>query len=188
MNSSEKAAATSTDRVYEAIVELHNAQQPATRYSVQTLTGLPLGRVDDRIKALVERERIKRVLKGQYVPVESHPPARAISKTLLPNGCVKIEIGDDVLTLTPAEDRALALLQAGAATQVAQIQAGQAMTEMAATMLMKVEQIERRQLESPTLEVAAKLAQAAATIERVTAAARASGLKVDERQVELALD
>lgn len=136
--------ATSTERVFEAIVELNNMQQAATRYTVQELTGLPLGRVDDRIKALVERERVKRVLKGQYVPVEAHAPPRPMSKTILPSGAVKIEIGDDVLTLTPAEDRTLAILQAGAATQVAQIQTGQLMTEMAATMMMKVDQIERR--------------------------------------------
>lgn len=187
MKFTDSPAATSTERVYEAIVELHNQQQDATRYSVQTLTGMPLGRVDDRIKALVTQERIKRGLKGRYMPVEIHPPPRAISKTLMPDGTVKIEIGDDVLTLTPSEDRALSMLMAGAATQVAQIQAGQLMSEMAATMMVRVERIERRQQDSPTLEVAEKLAQAAKTIERVTAAARSSARKPDERQGELSL-
>ena len=59
-----------------------------------------------------------RVLRGVYVPVEVHPPARSISKTVLTDGTVKIEIGDEVLTLTPREDRALAMLQAGAVMQV----------------------------------------------------------------------
>lgn len=188
MKSNENPAASSTERVYEAIVELNNQQQVATRYSVQALTGMPLGRVDDRIKALVIQERIKRQLKGQYVPVKTHPPARAISKTLMPDGMVKIEIGDDVLTLTPAEDRALSTLMAGAATQVSQIQANQVVTEMAATFMMKVDRIEKRQQESPSLEVAVQLAKAAKTIERVTAAARVSGRKVDERQADLGLD
>lgn len=137
--------ATSTQRVYEAIVELHNLQQHATRYSVRELTGLPLGRVDDRIKALVEREQIRRVLKGVYIPVEVHPPARAISKMILPGGMVKIEIGDEVLTLTPSEDRVLGLLMAGAATHAAQIETSRAMQEMAAIMLGKVDVMERRQ-------------------------------------------
>ena len=139
--------ATSTERVYEGIVELHNLQQQATRYTVQELTGLPLGKVDDRIKTLVEREQIKRVLKGVYIPVEVHPPARAISKMILPGGMVKIEIGDEVLTLTPSEDRALAQLMAGAATHAAQIETGRAVLEMAATMLSKVEVMERRQVQ-----------------------------------------
>ena len=59
---------TSTRRVYEAVVELHNLGQRATRYTVQEMTGLPLTKVDDRIKTLVEREEIKRFLKGEYVP------------------------------------------------------------------------------------------------------------------------
>ena len=37
---------------------------------------------------------------------------------MLTDGTVKIEIGDDVLTLTPREDRALAMLQVGAVMQV----------------------------------------------------------------------
>ena len=45
---------------------------------------------------------------------------------MLPDGTVKYEIGDGVLTLTPAEDRALASLSAGAATQAAAIQTGMA--------------------------------------------------------------
>ena len=144
-------AATSTQRVYEGIVELHNLQQQATRYTVQELTGLPLGKVDDRIKTLVEREQIKRVLKGVYIPVEVHPPARAISKMILPGGMVKIEIGDEVLTLTPSEDRALGLLMAGAATHAAQIETSRAVQEMAAIMLGKVEVMERRQAQAEQL-------------------------------------
>lgn len=188
MNSLDDRAATSTSRVYEAVVELHNLQQQATRYTVQELTGLPLGKVDDRIKTLVEREQIKRVLKGVYIPVEVHPPARPISKMVLAGGLVKIEIGDEVLTLTPAEDRALAMLQAGAATHAAQIDTGRAVTEMATLMAAKVEQMDRRMQDNPTAEIAANLARAAKTFERLTAASRVSGRKGDERQVDLGLD
>ena len=186
MESTDKTA-PSTQRVYDAIVELHNLQQPATRYTVQELTGLPMSKVDDRIKTLVEREQIKRVLRGQYVPVEQHPPARPISKTLLSGGLVKIEIGDEVLTLTPTEDRALASLMMGAANFAAQIETGRAVTEMATTMVAKVEQMEVQMKSNPTAEVAAEITRAARTIERVAAAARATGRKTDERQGELGL-
>ena len=74
--------------------------------------------VDDRLRALMDDGKLKRVLRGVYVPVEVHPPARCISKTVLTDGTVKIEIGDEVLTLTPREDRALAMLQVGAVMQV----------------------------------------------------------------------
>ncbi|MFG5777968.1 hypothetical protein ACFIQF_12915 [Comamonas sp. J-3] len=142
--------ATSTERVYDAIVELYNLGQRSTRHTVQELTGLPLTKVDDRIKALAERERIKRFLKGEYVPVEVHPPARAISKTILAGGLVKVEIGDEVLTLTPTEDRMLATLMAGAATQAGQIETNRAVSEMASTMLAKVEALEKRLLTAPS--------------------------------------
>lgn len=109
---------TSTQRIYEAVCELHSLEQVATRDTVAELTGLKLAIVDDRLRALMDDGKLKRVLRGVYVPVEVHPPARCISKTVLTDGTVKIEIGDDVLTLTPREDRALAMLQVGAVMQV----------------------------------------------------------------------
>lgn len=112
------AKPTSTQRIYDAVCELHALEQVATRETVAELTGLKLSIIDDRMRALVDDGKIKRVLRGVFVPVEVHPPARCISKTVLPDGMVKLEIGDEVLTLTPREDRALALLQAGAAMQV----------------------------------------------------------------------
>lgn len=120
-------APTSTQRIYEAVCELHALEQVATRDTVAELTGLKLAIVDDRMRALMGDGKLKRVLRGVYVPVEVHPPARSISKTVLTDGTVKIEIGDDVLTLTPREDRALAMLQVGAAMQVLGIATSKAM-------------------------------------------------------------
>ena len=44
------------------------------------------------------------------MPAVKHTPARPMSKTVIPDGSVKLEIGDDILTLTPREDRMLANL------------------------------------------------------------------------------
>ena len=93
------------------------------------LTGLKLSIVDDRLRALVDDEKLKRVLRGVYVPVENHPPARAISKTILPDGMVKLEIGDEVLTLTPREDRALAMLMSGSAMSAMNIASDMRLSE-----------------------------------------------------------
>ena len=76
-----------------------------------------------------------------------HAIARPISKTVMPDGCIKIEIGDDVLTLTPMEDRILANLQAGAATQVAAIQAGHELAQLAAQMQSSILALERERLD-----------------------------------------
>ncbi|KWT71341.1 hypothetical protein APY03_6535 [Variovorax sp. WDL1] len=110
--------------VLDAVDELHALEQVVTRETLVEHTGLKLAIVDDRIGALIEDGQVHRVRNGVFVPAEKHPPARAISKTVMPDGLVKLEIGDDVLTLTPREDRALAALQAGVAVQFAAINLG----------------------------------------------------------------
>ena len=104
----------STQRALDAVRDLHAAGQIATREAVSELTGDRLSVVDDRLRVLADDKFIRRLARGAYMPMEQHPPPRVISKTLLPDGTVKYEIGDEVLTLTPAEDRALSSLSAGA--------------------------------------------------------------------------
>ncbi|WP_404299804.1 hypothetical protein [Alicycliphilus denitrificans] len=133
----------STQRIYDAVCELHALEQVATRETVAELTGLKLTVVDDRLRALMDDEKIKRVLRGVFLPVERHPPARSMSKTLLPDGMVKIEIGDQVLELTPREDRMLAQLQSGAATQAAAIESSRAMAIRSTEMGLVLERLER---------------------------------------------
>lgn len=108
----------STERVFQAVQELRAHEQIATRETVAALSGLKLSIVDDRLSTLVDDGRLKRLIRGVYELVEVYPPMRAISKTVLPNGYVKYDIGDDVITLTPKEDRVLASLQRGTATEV----------------------------------------------------------------------
>ena len=137
-------AITSTQRIYDAVCELHALEQVVTRETVAELTGLKLTVVDDRLGALVDDEKIKRVLRGVYVPVEQHPPARRISRTVLPDGTAMIEIGDDVVVhLTPKEDRALAQLQSGAATQAIAIESARQTSILVAEMAAKLQRIER---------------------------------------------
>lgn len=86
-----------------------------TRHTIAELTQLPRVVVDDRLRALAEDGRIKRLVRGVYALVKQYPPTRPMSKTVLADGFVKIEIGDEVLTLTPREDRVLGGLMAGSA-------------------------------------------------------------------------
>ena len=113
----------STEVVFEAVCDLHAEEKPVSRETLAQLTGLKLSVVDDRLGVLVDDGLIHRVQRGIYVPSAQHPPARPISKTILPDGMIKIEIGDDVLTLTPRESRALGEIQAGAAHQYIEIEA-----------------------------------------------------------------
>lgn len=66
-----------------------------------------------------------------------------ISKTVLPDGTVKIDIGDQVLTLTPRENRMLAALQAGVVMQTAAINVGHQSALMAGDMNGRLNRLER---------------------------------------------
>lgn len=134
---------SSTQIVLEALQDLHAQEQIVTREALSDVTGLKVAVVDDRLKSLVADGLVARVQRGIYVPVEQHPPARQISKTILPDGTVKIDIGDDVLTLTPREDRMLANLFAGVTLQSATIELGHHAALMSGTLNSRLNRLER---------------------------------------------
>lgn len=100
-------AITSTQRIFDAVRDLREVDQIATRETVAELTGLKMAIVDDRLRALVDDGKLKRLLRGVYELVETYPQTRNISKTILDSGYVMIEIAgrkdepDIVLHLTP---------------------------------------------------------------------------------------
>ncbi len=61
----------------------------------------------------------------------------------MPDGAVKIEIGDVVLDLTPREDRLLAGIQAGAALQFIGVGTEQDLVQVVADLRLKVRELER---------------------------------------------
>ena len=133
----------STERIFQAVRELRAMDQIATRDTVADLTGLKMTVVDDRLRALVDDGKLKRLLRGVYELVESFPEPRAISKTVLPNGAVVYDIGDDVLTLSPQEARVLAELSMGAAGTAVLINSTNQHLYLATELAAKVERLER---------------------------------------------
>ena len=92
---------SNAEAILEAIEDLHNQEQIVTRETLAQLTNLKLSIIDDRLSYLVDSGYIIRVQRGVFVPAPKHRPSRLMSKTVLPDGTVKIDIGDDeVLTLT----------------------------------------------------------------------------------------
>ena len=138
------ARKSTTALVLEAVQDLHAQEQIVTRETLAELTGLKLSVIDDRLGTLADDGAILRVQRGVYVPAPQHPPARPMSKTVMPDGMVKIEIGDEVLTLTPREDRALANLMAGAAAQAAAIETGRNTAILAAELSEQVKHLRRQ--------------------------------------------
>lgn len=136
---------TTTDIVFEAIQDLHAQEQIVTRETLAEHTGLKLTVIDDRIARLIDNGQVRRVQRGVFVPAEVHHPARIITKTLLPCGTVKLEIGDDhVLTLTPRENRMLGELMSGAGQQFAGIEAGRQAAEVSAELAQQIKRVRRQ--------------------------------------------
>ena len=138
-----KAAVPSTERVYQAVRELRALEQIATRDTVAELTGLRLSIVDDRLRALTDEGRLKRLLRSVYELVEVYPPPRTISKTVLPDGRVVYDIGDEVLTLTPQESSILAEMRIGAAANDVMIHRSRENVALATDLASRIERLER---------------------------------------------
>ncbi len=140
---------SSTLRVHHAVRELRALEQIATRETVAELTGLKLAIVDDRLRALVDDGKLKRLMRGVYELVEEYPETRNISKTILASGYVMLEItgrkgvDDIVIHLTPTEDRKLAELSVGAAGQAILINSTNQHLYLATELAAKVEKLER---------------------------------------------
>lgn len=140
---------SSTLRVYHAVRELRALEQTATRETVAQLTELKQNMVDDRLRALVDDGKLKRLLRGIYELVEEYPETRNISKTILASGYVMLEITgrngveDIVIHLTPTEDRKLAELSVGAAGQAILINSTNQHLYLATELAAKVEKLER---------------------------------------------
>lgn len=129
---------TSTQRVFDAVRDLRELDQIATRDTVAELTGLKLAIVDDRLRALVDDGRLKRLLRGIYELVETYPEPRELSCTMLSDGWVKLELGDSMVRLTPTEARRAARALGGFAEDARVIESTKAhlflATELAAVV------------------------------------------------------
>lgn len=108
---------SSTDRVYQAIVDLRDIGRVATRQVIAEMTGLSMTVVDDRLRHLVSVHKIRRPLGGVYEPEDDLTEERAVSGTILANGRVKVEIGDQFLNMSKREALHLSALIGGLALQ-----------------------------------------------------------------------
>jgi len=88
------------EQVYQCIVNLTLIGRQASRQGVARETGLKYSVVDDHVRHLREDGRIRLVLNGVYEPVVMFDEL-AVSSTVLSDGRVKLECGDEVMTLTP---------------------------------------------------------------------------------------
>ena len=106
-----------TDVVYQAVRDLSTESSIARRDALKRRTGLPYSIIDEAIKRLREDEgSVYRLKSGAFVPVERYQE-EAISATILVDGVVKIESGDQLMTLSPRGCAKLMGLLVGVALQ-----------------------------------------------------------------------
>lgn len=130
--------------VLEAVHDLHSLEQIVTRETLADITELKLTVIDDRLGYLVDDGQVRRVQRGVYVPMEQHKPSRAITRTLLPDGSTVLEVGDEVLQLTPRESRVIGELMAGSGQHFAAIQIGQQAVELAGDLQHRITSLQRQ--------------------------------------------
>ena len=129
--------------VMDAIEDLPAREQIVTREILAELTGIKLTTVDDRLGHLVDTGKIRRVQRGVFVPLEQHPPARPISRTLCPDGTTVLEVGDAVMILSPRESRMIGELMAGSSQQYAAVELGHETARLNAHLSAQVSDVRR---------------------------------------------
>lgn len=91
--------ATNRGTVLDAVRILTENGVEATRHSVADLSGLPLGKVDDHIKRLINSGEIQRTGHGQYAPAPLEPPDRAIRWGCIRSGVWFFQVEDHCIEL-----------------------------------------------------------------------------------------
>lgn len=100
--------------IYQTVLDLNNAGRQASRQVLMETLDLKYQVIDDHVKRLVDDGKLRRVANGVFEAIVDYPEMSAISHTWLPDGFIKIEIGDFVVTLAPPQQRALARMLMGA--------------------------------------------------------------------------
>lgn len=134
---------TKKQQILEAVIDLHNQEIPAGCATIAKMLGIKQSVVNDALKTLADDEVIYRVANGVYAPVAQHPPARTVYKSILPDGTVKLDIGDDVLTLTPTEARRLGGLMYAEAVEFGMLSIHHRMLEQESAFHNRLKYLER---------------------------------------------
>lgn len=152
------ARKSSRDQVYDAILELTDSETPAKAPDIARVTGLAMPIVYDSIKALKQRGRIFSD-NGAFFAADEVQETQAVSHTILPDGRVKLEKGDQVMDLNPREARALAKTLAGSVEQAAVILMQHRQNEMQAQIRRLHRLVERLRQQvgyvNPQMEIVA---------------------------------
>ena len=118
MNQPKEPTKTPTDQpknrdiVLQCIIDVCAHNGYASRAKIFELTGIKKTSIDEQIATLKMEGLIRPLYNGVFEPVDQSID-RCVSTTTLPFGRTKVEVGDQLLELTPREAFALAKQLAG---------------------------------------------------------------------------
>ncbi len=100
---------TIRESVLDTITRLFevSGKVPVTRQDVMQETGIKGDALKEHLDALIYDGLLYRVDRGLYAPID-HKPTRPISITDMPDGSVKIEVGDEMINLSANEHKVVA--------------------------------------------------------------------------------
>lgn len=111
-----KPKLTTSEVIYQAIMDLTGTNRAASRQIISNMTGLKMSIVDDHIKRMKDDGKLRMVVNGVYEPSEEFKEDRPVSMTFYKGGC-KLEIGDVCIELTMREARNVSLASGGVGLQ-----------------------------------------------------------------------
>lgn len=136
---------TTSETIWQFCLTLHNAGSRAiSRPVIAKGTGLKMVIVDDHVTRMVEQGRLRRVGAGMVEVVEQFPCNRPISKTVLPDGSVIMEVGDEVSKWTPGEAHVVGAMLHGEATLYAQLRGDRDQTDRVARLERDAQDAKKR--------------------------------------------
>ncbi len=113
---------THSETIYQACIDLRNAQRQISRRILVQVTGLKMKIVDDHVTRLEEQHGKLRRLAGGYVEVvEQFPANRKFNKAIMRDGMIEITLGGDTIEMTPAEAAMVGVNLLGEATLYSQL-------------------------------------------------------------------
>ena len=129
--------------VFEAIRQINDAGGEPTRERILAMAGLKPTTMDDRIKVL-RGEGMISPHKQCYRPLHQHIAAQAVSCTAMADGVLKIEKGDQLMTLVPAEARQLGSMLQGKSLEASALERVQEMELRMVEMAQQLRDVQRR--------------------------------------------
>lgn len=138
------AERSNAELIWDTCVDLHNAGRIISRKVLVEITCLKTAVVDVHVETLVDNDKLRRLGAGMLEVVIQYPPARATSVTELPDGFVKLEVGDVCLHLQPTEARRVSRQMLGYASQLAESDATSRALERCAELSRQIFDLRRQ--------------------------------------------